>query len=69
MRGFFAGLLQCVLASPRRGDKLMLNYDSEQKGKKLRRRIGGGGEAEKNVKEKKRKTDLPLVTRTKSKKT
>ena len=52
MRGFFAGLLQCVLASPRRGDKLMLNYDSEQKGKKLRRRIGGG-EAEKNVKEKK----------------
>ena len=67
MRGFFAGLLQCVLASPRRGDKLMLNYDSEQKGKKLRRRIGGGGE--KNVKEKKRKTDLPLVTRTKSKKT
>ena len=66
MRGFFAGLLQCVLASPRRGDKLMLNYDSEQKGKKLRRRIGGG---EKNVKEKKRKTDLPLVTRTKSKKT
>ena len=67
MRGFFVGLLQCVLASPRRGDKLMLNYDSEQKGKKLRRRIGGGGE--KNVKEKKRKTDLPLVTRTKSKKT
>ena len=63
MRGFFAGLLQCVLASPRRGDKLMLNYDSEQKGKKLRRRIGGG------EKEKKRKTDLPLVTRTKSKKT
>ena len=55
MRGFFAGLLQCVLASPRRGDKLMLNYDSEQKGKKLRRRIGGGGEAEKNVKEKKKK--------------
>ena len=53
MRGFFAGLLQCVLASPRRGDKLMLNYDSEQKGKKLRRRIGGG-EAEKNVKEKKK---------------
>ena len=69
MRGFFCRiLLQCVLASPRRGDKLMLNYDSEQKGKKLRRRIGGG-EAEKNVKEKKRKTDLPLVTRTKSKKT
>ena len=55
MRGFFAGLLQCVLASPRRGDKLMLNYDSEQKGRKLRRRIGGGGEAEKNVKEKKEK--------------
>ena len=52
MRGFFAGLLQCVLASPRRGDKLMLNYDSEQKGKKLRRRIGGGGE--KNVKEEKK---------------
>ena len=68
MRGFFCRiLLQCVLASPRRGDKLMLNYDSEQKGKKLRRRIGGG-EGEKNVK-KKRKTDLPLVTRTKSKKT
>ena len=48
MRGFFAGLLQCVLASPRRGDKLMLNYDSEQKGKKLRRRIEGG-EAEKKT--------------------
>ena len=56
MRGFFAGLLQCVLASPRRGDKLMLNYDSEQKRKKkLRRRIEGGGEEEKNVKEKKEK--------------
>ena len=41
------------------GDKLMLNYDSEQKKGKKRRR-------KKNVK---RKTDLPLVTRTKSKKT
>jgi len=54
MRGFFAGLLQCVLASPRHGDKLMLNYDSEQKGKKLRRRIGGGEEEEKCKRKKKK---------------
>ena len=52
MRGSFAGLLQCVLASSRHGDKLMLNYDSEQKGKKLRRRIGGGEKAEKKCERK-----------------
>ena len=54
--------VQCVQSNVQvsDGDKLMLNYDSEQKrGEKREGR-------EKNVK---RKTDLPLVTRTKSKKT
>ena len=69
MRGFFAGLLQCVLASPRRGDKLMLNYDSEQKGKKTKKKNRRRRRRRKKCERKKRKTDLPLVTRTKSKKT
>ena len=60
MRLLIMHKVQCVQSNVQvsDGDKLMLNYDSEQK--KERR------EGEKNVK---RKTDLPLVTRTKSKKT
>ena len=54
-------IVQCVQSNVQvsDGDKLMLNYDSEQKKRREENE-------KKNVK---RKTDLPLVTRTKSKKT
>ena len=61
MRLLIMHKVQCVQSNVQvsDGDKLMLNYDSEQKKRK----------EEKEKKNVKRKTDLPLVTRTKSKKT
>ena len=62
MRLLIMHKVQCVQSNVQvsDGDKLMLNYDSEQK---------KGKERSQGKKDVKRKTDLPLVTRTKSKKT